>query len=111
MHAPQTIEPRPPGAARQSSRPRDAPPPPPPCPRGTVKTTNPKNTPPTRNHPADKQTPPQHKAERPDATAKLSDARPTKQNVEGKATTHRTTNPTPQHAKQRRTECSNEHPK
>ncbi|MED6237540.1 hypothetical protein ATANTOWER_027264 [Ataeniobius toweri] len=31
--------------------------------RGTVKTTNPKHTPPTRNHPADKQTPPQHKAE------------------------------------------------
>ncbi|MEQ2249287.1 hypothetical protein ILYODFUR_027740 [Ilyodon furcidens] len=27
--------------------------------RGTVKTTNPKHPPPTRNHPADKQTPPQ----------------------------------------------------
>ncbi|MED6253028.1 hypothetical protein ATANTOWER_020990 [Ataeniobius toweri] len=102
MHAPQTIKQRPPGAARQSSRPRDAPPCPLPCPRkrhqpnkpgdaepltsmpakqknkakpscvspranatatphnlpyigrGTVETTNPKHTPPTRNHPADK---------------------------------------------------------
>ncbi|MEQ2294189.1 hypothetical protein AMECASPLE_001471 [Ameca splendens] len=33
MHAPQTNELRPPGAARQYSRPHDAPPRPPPCPR------------------------------------------------------------------------------
>ncbi|XP_047219380.1 extensin-like [Girardinichthys multiradiatus] len=177
MHAPQTNEPRPPGAARQSSRPCDAPPRNPPCPRERnqpnkqkggkerpqhaqqrghipprmqnhqhpcqpgrndrakpscgsprakatatphilpyigrvmVKTTNPKHTPPTKNHPADKQTPPQHKAEKPDATAEPSDARPAIQNMEARAVTHRTTTPTPQHAKQRRTEHSNEHPK
>ncbi|KAK5606577.1 hypothetical protein CRENBAI_018364 [Crenichthys baileyi] len=44
--------------------------------RGTVKTTNPKHTPSTRNHPSDKQTPPQYEAEKPDATAEHSDARP-----------------------------------
>ncbi|KAK5600774.1 hypothetical protein CRENBAI_010352 [Crenichthys baileyi] len=42
--------------------------------RGTVKTTNPKHTSPTRNHPAVKQTPPQYKAEKRDATAEPSDA-------------------------------------
>ncbi|KAK5611395.1 hypothetical protein CRENBAI_017403 [Crenichthys baileyi] len=31
--------------------------------------------------------------------------------MEARATMHRTTTPTPKHAKQRRTECSNEHPK
>ncbi|KAK5610522.1 hypothetical protein CRENBAI_003631, partial [Crenichthys baileyi] len=45
-------------------------------PQGMVKTTNPKHTPPTSNHPADKQTPPQYKAEKPDATAEPSDACP-----------------------------------
>ncbi|KAK5603581.1 hypothetical protein CRENBAI_004522 [Crenichthys baileyi] len=79
--------------------------------RGTVKTTNPKHTPPTRNHPADKQTPPQYKTEKPDATAEPSDARPAVQNREARAPMHRTTTPTPQHAKKRRTERSNEHPK
>ncbi|XP_047242455.1 extensin-like [Girardinichthys multiradiatus] len=44
--------------------------------RGTVKTKNPKHRPPTRNQPADKETPPQYKAEKPDATAEPSDARP-----------------------------------
>ncbi|MEQ2292758.1 hypothetical protein AMECASPLE_026176 [Ameca splendens] len=44
--------------------------------RGTSKTTNPKHTPPTRNHSADKQTPPQFKSKRPNATAEPSDARP-----------------------------------
>ncbi|MEQ2189634.1 hypothetical protein GOODEAATRI_027211, partial [Goodea atripinnis] len=39
--------------------------------KGTVKTTNPKHTSLTRNHPADKQTPPQYKAEKPDATHPL----------------------------------------
>ncbi|MED6250271.1 hypothetical protein ATANTOWER_028197 [Ataeniobius toweri] len=166
----QTIGPRPPGAARQSSRPRDAPHRPPPCPRKRHQPnkqkggkerpqhtqqrghtpprdaepptfmpakqkrwsqaklqfppqqhhtsfhtldrgTNPKHTPPTRNHPADKQTPPQHKAERPNATAKPSDARPAVQNTEARAATHRTTTPTPQHAKQRRTVRSHQHPK
>ncbi|KAK5603373.1 hypothetical protein CRENBAI_008975 [Crenichthys baileyi] len=38
-------------------------------------TTNPKNTPPTRNHPADNQTLPQYKAKKPDATAEPSNAR------------------------------------
>ncbi|MEQ2309140.1 hypothetical protein AMECASPLE_035521 [Ameca splendens] len=79
--------------------------------RGTVKTTNPKYTPPTRNHPADQQTSPQHKAEKPDATAESSNAGPAVQNMEARATMHRTTTPTPQHAKQRRIERSNEHPK
>ncbi|MED6259215.1 hypothetical protein ATANTOWER_018803 [Ataeniobius toweri] len=40
--------------------------------RGRVKTTNPKHTPPTRNHSAHKQTPSQYKAEKPDANAKLA---------------------------------------
>ncbi|XP_047245507.1 extensin-like [Girardinichthys multiradiatus] len=44
--------------------------------RGTAKTTNPKHTQPTRNHPANEQTPPQYEAEKPDASAELSDARP-----------------------------------
>ncbi|KAK5618819.1 hypothetical protein CRENBAI_010567 [Crenichthys baileyi] len=79
--------------------------------RGMAETTNPKHTQPTRNHPADKQTPPQHKAERPDATAKPSDARPAIRNMEARAARNRTTTPTPRHAKQRSTVCSNEHPK
>ncbi|MED6253415.1 hypothetical protein ATANTOWER_029054, partial [Ataeniobius toweri] len=44
--------------------------------RGTAKTTNPKHTQPTRNHPANEQTPPQYEAEKPDASAGPSDARP-----------------------------------
>ncbi|MED6295475.1 hypothetical protein CHARACLAT_032232 [Characodon lateralis] len=44
--------------------------------RGTAKTTNPKHTQPTRNHPANEQTPPQYEAEKPDARAEPSDARP-----------------------------------
>ncbi|KAK5617644.1 hypothetical protein CRENBAI_002380 [Crenichthys baileyi] len=44
--------------------------------RGTVKTTNPKHAPPTRNRPADKQTPPQYKAEKADATTEPSNTRP-----------------------------------
>ncbi|XP_047230912.1 extensin-like [Girardinichthys multiradiatus] len=79
--------------------------------RGTVKTTNPKHTPPTRNDPADKQTPPQHKAEKPDVTTEPSDARPAIQNTEARAGMPRTTTLTPQHAKQLRTERSNKHPK
>ncbi|KAK5606263.1 hypothetical protein CRENBAI_024408 [Crenichthys baileyi] len=51
--------------------------------RGTVKTTNPKHTPPTRNHQADKETPPQYKAENPDATAETSDARPAAPTLRG----------------------------
>ncbi|XP_047210689.1 extensin-like [Girardinichthys multiradiatus] len=43
---------------------------------GTAKTTNPNYTQPTRNHPANEQTPPQHKAKKTDASAELSDARP-----------------------------------
>ncbi|MEQ2206385.1 hypothetical protein XENOCAPTIV_028721 [Xenoophorus captivus] len=54
--------------------------------RGTLKTTNPKHTPPTRNHRADKQTPPKHKAKRPNATAQPSNARPAVQNTEARAT-------------------------
>ncbi|KAK5609293.1 hypothetical protein CRENBAI_012830 [Crenichthys baileyi] len=38
--------------------------------RDMAKTTNPKHTPPTRNHPEDKRAPPQYKAEKPDSTAK-----------------------------------------
>ncbi|XP_047223822.1 pollen-specific leucine-rich repeat extensin-like protein 1 [Girardinichthys multiradiatus] len=162
MHAPQTNESRPPGPARQSSRPCDAPPCPALCPRekcppskqkggterpqhaqqrgrtphtptppktqthqhpcqpskndpakpscgspranatatphilpyigrGMVKTTNPKHTPPTRNHPADKQTPPHYKAEKPNATAEPSDAHP------AAPTLHSCTGPPPQH--------------
>ncbi|MED6237410.1 hypothetical protein ATANTOWER_024383 [Ataeniobius toweri] len=41
-----------------------------------VITTNPKHTPPTRNHPTDKQTPPHYKAKKPNATTKPSEARP-----------------------------------
>ncbi|MEQ2289549.1 hypothetical protein AMECASPLE_034228 [Ameca splendens] len=52
-----------------------------------VKTTNPKHTPPTRNHPADKQTPPQYKAKKPDATAKRSDARPAGTTHDGQSRT------------------------
>ncbi|KAK5598416.1 hypothetical protein CRENBAI_011869, partial [Crenichthys baileyi] len=73
--------------------------------RGTVETTNPKHTPPTRSHPADKQTPPQHKTEKP------SEVRPAVQNTLARAAMHRSTTPTPQHAKQWRTVSSNEHPK
>ncbi|KAK5615064.1 hypothetical protein CRENBAI_006190 [Crenichthys baileyi] len=42
----------------------------------TLKTTNPKYTAPTRNHSADKQTPPQYKDEKLDAIVKPSDACP-----------------------------------
>ncbi|KAK5604705.1 hypothetical protein CRENBAI_012445 [Crenichthys baileyi] len=52
-----------------------------------------------------------HKAERPNATGEPSDARPALQTTEARAATHRATIPTPQHAKQRRTVRSNEHPK
>ncbi|KAK5619686.1 hypothetical protein CRENBAI_009321 [Crenichthys baileyi] len=52
---------------------------------GTVKTTNPKRTPPTRNHPADKQTPPQYKVEKSDATTKPSDARPAAPTLRGQS--------------------------
>ncbi|MEQ2242302.1 hypothetical protein ILYODFUR_034477 [Ilyodon furcidens] len=38
--------------------------------RDIAKTTNPKHTPPTRNHPEDKRAPPQYKAEKPDSTTK-----------------------------------------
>ncbi|KAK5616998.1 hypothetical protein CRENBAI_005475 [Crenichthys baileyi] len=65
--------------------------------RDMVKTNNPKNTPPTWNHPADKQTPPKYKAEKPDATAKPSDARPAS-HMTPRAAPHRTTTPPPQHA-------------
>ncbi|MEQ2159696.1 hypothetical protein GOODEAATRI_025693, partial [Goodea atripinnis] len=44
--------------------------------RGTARTTNPKHTEPTRNHPANEQTPPQCEAETPNASAEPSDARP-----------------------------------
>ncbi|KAK5616586.1 hypothetical protein CRENBAI_006131 [Crenichthys baileyi] len=60
--------------------------------RGTVKTTNPKHTPPTRNHPADKQTPPQCKAEKPGATAEPSDARPACTHVKRRPTASRSKN-------------------
>ncbi|MEQ2180913.1 hypothetical protein GOODEAATRI_006142 [Goodea atripinnis] len=43
---------------------------------GTANTTNPKHTQPTRNHLANEQTPHQYEAEKPDASAELSDARP-----------------------------------
>ncbi|XP_047208473.1 early nodulin-75-like [Girardinichthys multiradiatus] len=79
--------------------------------RGTARTTNPKHTEPTRNHPANEQTPPQYEAETPDASAEPSDARPAAPTPEVRAAVHRTTTPTPQHAIQWRTECSKEHPK
>ncbi|MED6256289.1 hypothetical protein ATANTOWER_023370, partial [Ataeniobius toweri] len=53
--------------------------------RGTIKTTNPKHTPHTRNHPADKQTPPQYKAEKRDGTAEPSDACPTTPTLRGQS--------------------------
>ncbi|KAK5605132.1 hypothetical protein CRENBAI_024931 [Crenichthys baileyi] len=53
--------------------------------RGKVKTTNPKHTPPTRNHPADKQTPAQYKAEKPDATAEPGDAHPAATTLSGQS--------------------------
>ncbi|MEQ2226735.1 hypothetical protein ILYODFUR_030358 [Ilyodon furcidens] len=53
--------------------------------RGMVKITNPKHTPPTRNHPADKQTPPQYKAEKPDATDEPSDASPSAPTLGGQS--------------------------
>ncbi|KAK5607771.1 hypothetical protein CRENBAI_012066 [Crenichthys baileyi] len=71
-----------------------------------MKTTNPKHTPSIRNHPADKQTPPQYKTEKTDATAERSNA-----------LQHPTLRPKPprsgppQHIIQRRTERSKEHPK
>ncbi|XP_047216716.1 proline-rich protein 2-like [Girardinichthys multiradiatus] len=45
-------------------------------PKGTARTTNPKHIEPTRNHPANEQTPPQYEAETPDVSAEPSDARP-----------------------------------
>ncbi|KAK5613556.1 hypothetical protein CRENBAI_019818 [Crenichthys baileyi] len=72
--------------------------------RDTVKTTNPEHTPPTRNHPADKQTPPQYKPEKPDATAEPSDALPAAPTFGGQSR-HA------QHAITRRTERSKEHRK
>ncbi|XP_047246486.1 basic proline-rich protein-like [Girardinichthys multiradiatus] len=48
----------------------------PPASRGTARTTNPKHTEPTRNHPANEQTPPLYEAETPDASAEPSDAHP-----------------------------------
>ncbi|KAK5614665.1 hypothetical protein CRENBAI_006255 [Crenichthys baileyi] len=53
--------------------------------RDTVKTTNAKHTPPTRNHTTDKQTPPQYKAEKPHAITKPSDARPTAPTHDGQS--------------------------
>ncbi|MEQ2216898.1 hypothetical protein XENOCAPTIV_024835, partial [Xenoophorus captivus] len=44
--------------------------------RGMARTTNPKHTEPTRNHPANEQTPPQYEAETPDASAEPSDTHP-----------------------------------
>ncbi|MEQ2281707.1 hypothetical protein AMECASPLE_033166 [Ameca splendens] len=41
-----------------------------------ARTTNPKHTEPTRNHPANEQTPPHYEAEKPNASAEPSDARP-----------------------------------
>ncbi|MED6250060.1 hypothetical protein ATANTOWER_024048 [Ataeniobius toweri] len=60
--------------------------------RDMVKTTNQKHTMPTRNHPAEEQTPSQYKAKKPDASAKPSDTHPT-------ATTHEPyhTGPPPHH--------------
>ncbi|XP_047208461.1 extensin-like [Girardinichthys multiradiatus] len=50
-----------------------------------AKTTNPKHSQPTRNHPAHEQTPPQYEAEKPDASAELSDARPAAPTPEGQS--------------------------
>ncbi|XP_047226608.1 proteoglycan 4-like [Girardinichthys multiradiatus] len=83
----------------------------PPTSRGTARTTNPKHTEPTRNHPANEQTPPQYEAETPDASTEPSDTRPAAPRPEVRAAAHRTTTPTPQHAIQWRTECSKGHPK
>ncbi|MEQ2256836.1 hypothetical protein ILYODFUR_028201, partial [Ilyodon furcidens] len=80
--------------------------------RGTVKTTNPKHRPPTRNQPADKETPPLYKAEKPDATAEPSDACPAAPTHRGQSHHAYDHHPMPpQHAIEWRTECSNEHPK
>ncbi|KAK5609652.1 hypothetical protein CRENBAI_000852 [Crenichthys baileyi] len=57
-----------------------------------------------------RQNPPQYEAQKPDASAEPSDARPAAPRPEVRAATHRTTAPTPQHTIQRRTECSKEHP-
>ncbi|KAK5602137.1 hypothetical protein CRENBAI_016138 [Crenichthys baileyi] len=55
-------------------------------------------------------TPPQYEAQKPDASAETSDAPLPHPRPEVRAPTHRTTAPKPQHAIQRRTECSKEHP-
>ncbi|XP_047202405.1 extensin-like [Girardinichthys multiradiatus] len=150
MHALQTIEPGPPGAARQSSKPRVAPPRPPPCPRKRHKSnkwkggkerpqhaqqrghTPPRDAEPPTSMPANPKRqsqaklwfPPSqrhsktthssihrlHKTERPNATTEPSKARPAVQNTAARVATHRTTTPTPQHAKQRRTKpCEKTH--
>ncbi|MEQ2241973.1 hypothetical protein ILYODFUR_030902, partial [Ilyodon furcidens] len=77
--------------------------------RDTVKTTNPTDTPPTRNHPAAKQTPPHYKAKKPDAITK----KPTLQylHTKARAAPQRTTTPPPQHTIKQRTEHSKKHPK
>ncbi|KAK5600794.1 hypothetical protein CRENBAI_009956, partial [Crenichthys baileyi] len=51
--------------------------------RDMLKTTNPKHTPPPRNHPANKPTPPQYNAEKPNATTKHTEASPTDPNPPG----------------------------
>ncbi|KAK5604548.1 hypothetical protein CRENBAI_015580 [Crenichthys baileyi] len=74
--------------------------------RGTVKTTNLKHTPPTRNHPADKQTPPQYKVEKPDATDEPSNARPAASTLGGQSrhTQNRRTNTTAHYTAEDRTQ-------
>ncbi|KAK5622121.1 hypothetical protein CRENBAI_009961, partial [Crenichthys baileyi] len=62
--------------------------------RDTVKTTNPKHTPFTRNHPADMETPPQFKAKKPDATIKPSDVYPTAPTHYGQSRTTQDHHPT-----------------
>ncbi|KAK5603457.1 hypothetical protein CRENBAI_006956 [Crenichthys baileyi] len=79
--------------------------------RGTVKTTNPEHTPPTRTT---QQTSKPHLSIRPRSpTQPPSPAMPALQHLhsEARAAVHRTTAPTPRHAIQRRTERSKEHPK
>ncbi|MEQ2159795.1 hypothetical protein GOODEAATRI_026943 [Goodea atripinnis] len=77
--------------------------------RGTVKTTNPKPTSLTRNHPADKQTPSQFKAEKPDATTEPSNARPAAHTCGDQS--RRTQDHRPNTTALHTVECSKEHPK
>ncbi|KAK5611789.1 hypothetical protein CRENBAI_010162 [Crenichthys baileyi] len=82
----------------------------PPTSRGMAKTANPEHTEPTRKHPANGKPHPSTRPRSPTqaqspATPALPHPRP-----DVRAATHRTTAPTPQHAIQRRTECSKEHP-